>query len=116
MLETPLEIAHLSEIAIKVDYSRLPIFQIESRLAQAFQFDPLKMFSSVALVVTIPSDKVESAYRALHEMGIPFADISGVTEGTGVRIFKDEDIIHHDKIRAEENELDRVWALYPRDG
>ena len=54
------------------------------------------MFSSGALVVTIPSEKVESAYRALHEMGIPFATIGGVTEGTGVRIFKDEDIIHHD--------------------
>jgi len=36
VLETPLEIAQLSEIAIKVDYSRLPIFQIESRLVQAF--------------------------------------------------------------------------------
>jgi len=74
------------------------------------------MFSSGALVATIPFEKVVSAYRALHEMEIPFADIGGVTEGTGVRIFKDEDIIHHDKIRAEENELARMWALFPRDG
>ena len=36
VLETPLEIAHLSEIANKVDYSRLPIFQIESRLDKSF--------------------------------------------------------------------------------
>ena len=67
-------------------------------------------------MATIPSEKVESAYRALQEMGIPFADIGGVTDGTGVRIFKDEDIINHYKIRAEEDELARMWALYPRDG
>ena len=66
-------------------------------------------------MATIPSEKVEPVYRALQEMGIPFADIGGVTEGTGVRIFKDEYIIHHDKIRTEEDELARMWTHYPRD-
>jgi hydrogenase expression/formation protein HypE len=43
MLETLLEIAHLSAAGIEVAFSRLLISPIVSRFAQAFQFDPLQM-------------------------------------------------------------------------
>ena len=115
LLETLLEIAHLSGVGIEVDASRLPIPPVISRFAREFQFDPLRMISSGTLTATVSPEQVEGASRALKEAGVPCADVGRVTEGIGVRVIRDTETVHHTEIRCEEDELARMWALYPRD-
>ncbi len=115
ILETLLEIADLSQVGIELDYARLPIPSIVSRFAEAFTFDPLRMISSGTLAVTVPQEQVEDVSAALEEDGTPFAFVGRVTEGTGVRVLKDGETKHYTEIRCGEDELARLWALYPRD-
>jgi hydrogenase expression/formation protein HypE len=114
LMETLLEIAHLSEVGIEVAFSRLPILSIVSRFARAFQFDPLQMISSGTLAVTVPPERVMQVSAALEELGTPFAFVGRVTDGAGVRVLKDGGAIHHTEIRGEEDELARLWAIFPR--
>jgi hydrogenase expression/formation protein HypE len=114
IMETLLEIAHLSEVGIEVAFSRLPILSIVSRFARAFQFDPLQMISSGTLAVTVPPERVMQVSAALEELGTPFAFVGRVTDGAGVRVLKDGGAIHHTEIRGEEDELARLWAIFPR--
>jgi hydrogenase expression/formation protein HypE len=116
ILETLLEIACLSEVGIEVEFSRLPIPSVISRFAQAFQFDPLRMISSGTLVVTVPPDRAEEVSKALEELGTPFAFVGRITEGGGVHILRDGKAMHYIEIRCEEDELARMWTLYPRHG
>ena len=46
----------------------------------------------------------------------PFADIGRVTDGVGMYLLREDEAIHYREIRCEEDELARMWALYPRDG
>jgi hydrogenase expression/formation protein HypE len=114
-VETLLEIAYLSGVGIEVDGSRLLIPPVVSRFARAFQFDPLRMISSGTLAVTVPSERVEGVSRALEGMGTPFAFVGRATEGTGVRVSQEGEVVHYTEIRCEEDELARMWALYPRE-
>ena len=115
LLETLLEIAHLSDVSIEVDASRLLNRPIVTRFAEAFKFDPMKMISSGSLAVTVPADRMEEVNRTLMNMKIPFADIGSVKQGNGVHLISGDRIIHYSEIRCEEDELARMWALYPRD-
>ncbi len=116
VLETLLEIAQLSGIGIEVAFSQLPIPAIVSRFAEAFGFDPLRMISSGTLAVTIPPGRVTQVSEALEEVGTPFAFVGHVTDSTGVRVHRGGETSHYTEIRCEEDELARLWALYPRDG
>jgi hydrogenase expression/formation protein HypE len=115
VLETLLEIADLSGVGIEVTFSALPIPAIVSRFADAFAFDPLGMISSGTLAVTVPPERVEVVSEALEGVGTPFAFVGRVTDGAGVHVHKDGETTHYTKIRCEEDELARLWALYPRD-
>jgi hydrogenase expression/formation protein HypE len=114
LLETLLEIASLSDVAIEVDASLLPIPAVVARFATAFQFDPLWMISSGTLAATVPAGRVAGVSRALKESGTPFAFIGEVMEGTGVDVRRNGEIVHYSDIRCEEDELARMWRLYPR--
>jgi hydrogenase expression/formation protein HypE len=114
LLETLLEMAYLSGLGMEVDSSRLPIRPVVARFAQAFQFDPLRMISSGTLAATVPPDRVADATDALTKMGILSADVGRVIEGAGVRLQGKEETIHYREIQCEEDELARLWALYPR--
>jgi hydrogenase maturation factor len=116
ILETLMEIAHLSKAGIEVEFSKLPIPSIVSRFAEAFRFDPLQMISSGTLAVTVSPERMEDVSEALEELGTRFAFVGQVREGVGVHVLKDGVIIHHTEIRCEEDELARMWALYPREG
>ena len=116
LLETLLEIAYLSELGIEIEFSRLPIPPIVLRFARAFQFDPLRMISSGTLAVTVPPERVEGVSHALEQVGTAFAFVGQVVDGTGVRVLQDDETIHYTEFRCEEDELARIWALYPRDG
>jgi len=48
--------------------------------------------------------------------GMPFAFVGRVTEGAGVRVVKDGEASQYTEIRCADDELARMWALYPRDG
>jgi hydrogenase expression/formation protein HypE len=116
LLETLLEIAYLSKVGIEVELSRLPIPVIVSRFAQAFRFDPLRMISSGTLAVTVPPKRVEDVSEALKDVKTPFAFVGRVIEGEGVHILGDGQTRHYTEIRCEEDELARLWVLYPREG
>ncbi|MCK4450580.1 MAG: hydrogenase expression/formation protein HypE, partial [Anaerolineae bacterium] len=111
-----LEIAYLSEVGIEVESARLPIPAIVSRFAHAFRFDPLRMISSGTLAVTVPPERTEDVSHALEELGTEFAFVGEVVEGAGVGVLQDGKAVHYTEIRCEEDELARMWALYPRDG
>jgi len=114
ILETLLEIAELSGVGMSVTFDRMPLPAIVSRFAEAFAFDPLRMISSGTLAVTVPPERVDDVSKALIEIGTPFAFVGQVEEGTGVRVSRDDETVHHKEIRCEEDELARLWALYPR--
>ncbi|MBC2744894.1 MAG: hydrogenase expression/formation protein HypE [Desulfosarcina sp.] len=114
LLETLLEIAHLSGVGIEVDDSRLPTRPVVARFAQAFQFDPLRMISSGTLAATVPPDRVKDVKNVLTRIGVLLSDVGQVTDGVGVRITRKEESIHYRQIRCEEDELARMWNLYPR--
>lgn len=116
VLETLLEIAYRSQVGIEIDVSQLPTQPVVSRFAQAFQFDPLRMISSGTLVATVPPQRREDAQRALDEMGILSAFVGRVTSGSGVRVLRDGETEQYTGIRCEEDELARMWAVYPRGG
>jgi len=116
LLETLLEIAYLSKVGIAVESARLPIPDIVSRFAEAFQFDPLRMISSGTLAVTVSPERVDDVSHALEESGTAFAFVGQVVEGTGVHVLQNGKTIHYTEIRCEEDELARMWALYPRNG
>jgi hydrogenase maturation factor len=114
LLETLLEIAHLSSVGIELDASLLPQRPIVTRFAQALQFDPLKMISSGTLAATIQPDRWEGLSTALGEVGVPVAVVGRVVEGRGVSVTRDGQTVRYDEIRCEDDELARMWALYPR--
>lgn len=114
-LETLLEIAHLSGVGMEIDFSLVPIPEVVSRFARAFDFDPLKMISSGTLAATIPPDKLEAAARMLREKGIPFADVGEVIAGKGVNIRRGDRLSRHREVRSEDDELSRIWTIYTPD-
>jgi len=114
VLETVLEIAHLSKVGITVDVSRMPIRPVVSRFAQAFDVDPLRMISSGTLAATIPPDRIPSVTDALIKMGVPVTDVGAVSDGVGVQLFRKDENVHYREIHCEEDELARMWELYPR--
>jgi hydrogenase expression/formation protein HypE len=115
LLETLLEIAPLSSVGIEVDYDRLPVPAIVARLADAFQFDPLRMISSGTLAVTLPPERLEAMRAALTALGVPFAHVGQIVADEGVHIRRAGQVTRYTEIQCEEDELARMWALHPRD-
>ena len=116
VLETLLEIALLSNVGISIDASRVPIPPIVSQFARAFQFDPLKMISSGTLAATVPPERMSHVTDSLREAGVLFADVGRVTDGVGVLLLRKDGNVHYRESHCEEDELARMWTLYPRDG
>lgn len=116
LLETLLEVAKLSNVRMKVDANLISILPVISRFSKAFQFDPLKMISSGTLVATFPTEHVNEAGRSLNDRGIIFADIGEIVEGKGVQIIQDGQSTLYQEIHCEEDELARMWEMYPQDG
>jgi hypothetical protein len=52
--------------------------------------------------------------QTLLEVGIPFAFVGRVVSGNGVYLAQAGNVVHHTEINCEEDELARLWALYPR--
>ena len=115
VLETLLEITYLSGVGIEIEANRLPVRSIVYRFAQAFQFDPMRMISSGTLAVTVSPERMDHVSRALEQLGTAFAFVGRVVDGTGVHVLQDGETIHYTEIRCEEDELARMWMLYPRD-
>jgi len=116
ILETLLEIAYLSNLGIELESSQLPIPSIVARFGEVFGFDPLRMISSGTLAVTVPTERVKDVRKVLEDLRTPFAFVGQVIEGVGVRLLRDDTTLHYTEIRCEEDELARLWSLYPRKG
>ena len=114
LLETLLEMTYLSGVGMEVDTSRLPVRPVVARFAQAFRFDPLRMISSGTLAATVPPERVPEVKSTLIKMGLLFADVGRVTGGAGVSLLGEGGPALFREIRCEEDELARMWALYPR--
>jgi hydrogenase expression/formation protein HypE len=87
---------------------------VVARFAQRFQFDPLRMISSGTLAATVPPDRVTAVSNALATLGVLLSDVGHVSDGVGVRLLHKEKTQHYQQIRCEEDELTRMWTLYPR--
>jgi len=75
----------------------------------------LRMISSGTLAVTVPPERADDVSGCLEDLDTPFAYVGRVTEGAGVRVLADGEVVHYTNIRCEEDELARMWALHPRD-
>lgn len=114
LLEALLEIGHLSGVGLEIEGALVPVPPVVSRFARAFAFDPMKMISSGTLSATVPPDRVKDAAQALTKLGVAFSFVGRVTEGHGVRVLRDGTSVPYSEIRCEEDELARLWELYPR--
>ncbi|MCF7935160.1 MAG: hypothetical protein K9L28_02290 [Synergistales bacterium] len=110
--ETALEMATLSGVHLELQVERLPERPIIARFAEAFGFDPLGMLSSGSLVAAVPADHVDDTLQRLEALGIPAADVGKVADGAGLTLVRDGVATHHTEIRAEEDELARMWAVF----
>lgn len=115
LLETLLEISLLSQVGMEIHYNRIPIPDVVQTFAGAFGFDPLGMISSGTLAATVPLEHLEKITQSLHSKKIPFGDIGQVLEGEGVLLHRDGKTSHFKDIRAEKDELARMWEIYPPD-
>jgi len=113
LLETLLEMAHLSEVGIELDYHQLPIPPVVGRFAARFEFDPLRMISSGTLAAAVPPEKLEISRASLAEKGIPCAAVGRVIKGSGVRVSKGGKTEVYHELQAEEDELTSMWEKYP---
>jgi hydrogenase expression/formation protein HypE len=117
LLESLLEISMLSQVGIEVQVDQIPVWPEVARFAEAFDFDPLRMISSGTLVATISLEDVEAAVRALDEIGVAAHDVGRVIDGEGVRLlYEGGEVREFLEPAPEEDELARLWQLYPRDG
>ena len=115
LLETLQETASLSDVGIQVHFDRIPIPAVVERFVEAFVFDPLKMISSGTLVATVAPEHIEVAMRKLEERGILCADIGEVFQGQGVKVVKEDQVLHFQKVHPEDDELARMWTQYATD-
>ena len=116
VLETLLEIASLSDVAIEAHMESMPIPDIVKRFSYAMDYDPLRMISSGTLAVTVPPENVAGVSQALDDLGVSYAFVGEVKAGKGVTVVgAGHEVDHHDAICCEEDELARLWALYPRE-
>ncbi|MDD5556987.1 MAG: AIR synthase-related protein [bacterium] len=116
LLETLLEIAHLSNVGIEIDASSIPVDPLVARFAGAFGFDPLRMISSGTLAATVPPEQAAAALERVRARHVVCAAIGTVVEGGGVRVVRGGEVDFHDEIRCEEDELARMWARHRPDG
>jgi hydrogenase expression/formation protein HypE len=115
LLETLLEMARLSDLRIEIDAGLVPERSVVTRFATAFRFDPLRMISSGTLVATVPPGKSRYVEQLLEDLGTPFGFVGDVSEGSGVRVIDRGEPTDYTEIRCEDDELARMWAVYPRD-
>lgn len=114
LMETLLEMAHASGLCFRMDARLLCRRPVVERFAQRFGFDPMRMISSGTLAATVPAGKAGTVLRDLSDMGIPCADVGEVIGGEGIVVIDGERVDHHLGIRCEDDELARMWQLYPR--
>ncbi|MBN2469005.1 MAG: hydrogenase expression/formation protein HypE [Deltaproteobacteria bacterium] len=114
LLETLLETSLLSSVGIELDASLVPIPSVVAQFAEAFQFDPLRMISSGTLAATVPADRLADASDALTKIGVLSAEVGRVIDGAGVHLLRKGEPTHYRHIRCEEDELARLWTVYPR--
>ncbi len=75
------------------------------------------MISSGTLAATVSPGRVAEVSRVLREeTKTPFAFVGRVTDGDGVHVRRNGETMHYSDIRCEEDELARMWRLYPREG
>lgn len=114
LMETLIEMANASGMCFRINSSLVPARPVIDRFAERFGFDPLRMISSGSLAATVSPDRVDAVIRELSERGIPCADIGRVTEGKGIIVEGSGTVDHYTEIRCEDDELARMWTLYPR--
>ena len=65
-MEAMAEMAHGANLSFRIDQGSLPVPAVVERFSLAFGFDPIRMISSGALVVTLPQGVVEQARAELQ--------------------------------------------------
>ncbi|WP_423233048.1 AIR synthase-related protein [Aminirod propionatiphilus] len=111
VIEALLEMAEASDKGFAVDGDRLPLPPVVRRFAKAFDFDPLRMLSSGALVLTLPEEKLLRARRASEELGVPLTVIGTVERGSGLRLGGARGEAFFSRSEPERDELARLEAL-----
>jgi hydrogenase expression/formation protein HypE len=116
LVEALLEIAFRSGVGMDVEVDRIPVPVEVLRFTQAFDFDPLRMISSGTLAATVPEAHVKAAMQAVEGVDVRIQDVGRVIEGGGVQLrYEDEVRVFYDPT-PEEDELARMWQIYPREG
>ncbi len=75
------ELAEAGSRMLYVDVSAVPILPLASRICAAFDLNPMATIASGALLLTAVPDDVPAIIEALHQAGIPCANIGRVAAG-----------------------------------
>ncbi len=76
------EMATASRVIIEVEEDKIPIQPVVRKISQVMKINPLKCFSSGALLVALPSNKVGRALKLLKRKRIPVTVIGKVIKKT----------------------------------
>lgn len=77
------EISRLSCRGLHLDRAAVPVHRHTARLAQALNFDPLRLISSGVLLAVIPGEALDEAQRRLAGAGLEGVVVGHVVEGEG---------------------------------
>ena len=80
------ELAMASENGVYVDYNKIPIREETQRICSVTRDDPLGIFGSGALLISISADKVDGLLRDYRDAGIVAHEIGRVTQKDRGRI------------------------------
>ena len=85
------EIAVASGVEISVDWKSIPIFEETKILCQIYNFDPLRLLASGALILVVPSSEVDKLMYLYKKAGISCAKIGEIisNNNVGVKIIKE---------------------------
>ncbi|MCF4152277.1 AIR synthase-related protein [Dethiosulfovibrio sp. F2B] len=109
VLEAMCEMAQGAGMSFRIDGDALPISETVDRFSRAFDFDPMRMISSGALVVTLPGEAVERAGAELESIA-PLYPVGVVEKGSGVTITSSSGDRFYEDPEPDFDELARLQA------
>lgn len=99
------EMAVASGARFEIDHEAIPIREETARICAVIEVDPLRIFGSGALIVTVPSDQADAAIEAIEATGVTAQAVGSVAEGApGVAV--DDDFL----ASAPRDELYELWT------
>lgn len=102
------ELATAAGCGIEVDASAIPVSEASRRVCELFGLDPYRTLSAGTLLAAVRPGRTRDALAALHQHGIPAAEVGALTDAAeGLRV-RDASGTHP----LKPDEVDRYWQAF----